>query len=73
MYSILARSLQNRVGFWVYAQWRTPRSAYDAPRPPNREGLLAFGNHNFTTSALNSPLAPQTKMSVLLAPQHTKS
>ena len=30
-------------------------------RPPSREGLLAFGNRSFMPSALNPPLAPQTK------------
>jgi len=30
-------------------KWRSPGSA----RPPNREGLLAFGNHSFAPSALN--------------------
>src|SRR6218665_1981331 len=30
------------------ARW----GAYDAPRPPSREGLLAFGNRSFAPSAL---------------------
>src|SRR6218665_2601380 len=41
------------------------------PRPPSREGLLAFGNCSFAPSALNPPLAaPKTKISTLLAPKH---
>src|SRR6218665_1948643 len=40
-----------------------------SPRPPSREGLLAFGNHNFAPSALNPSLAPQTKIPAPLAPQ----
>src|SRR6218665_2551416 len=28
------------------------------PKPPSREGLLAFGNSSFAPSALNPPLAP---------------
>ena len=39
------------------------------PRPPSREGLLAFGNLSFAPSALSPFLAPQTKIPVLLAPQ----
>src|SRR6218665_2228454 len=31
-------------------------------RPPSREGLLAFGNRSFAPSALNRPLAAQTKI-----------
>ena len=39
------------------------------PRPTSREGLLAFGNRSFAPSSLSPFLAPQTKISVLLATQ----
>jgi len=39
------------------------------PRPPNREGFLAFGNRSFAPSALNPYLALQTKIPTPLAPQ----
>src|SRR6218665_2577959 len=43
------------------------------PRPPSREGLLAFGNRSFAPSALNPPLVPKNKNSRPVSPPNTKS
>src|SRR6218665_2613591 len=42
-----------------------------SPRPPSREGLLAFGNRSFTPSALNPLLAPpKQKFPPCYPPKH---
>src|SRR6218665_990392 len=72
MYSILACNVQNHVGFWGSA----PDPAGELttlPRPPSREGLLAFGICSFAPSALNPPLAPQTKIPAQLAAPKTQN
>jgi len=42
------------------------------PRPPSREGLLAFGNRSFAPSALNPPLAPPNKNTRSVSPPKHK-
>src|SRR6218665_3392224 len=47
MYSILASNVKNRVGFW------------GLPRPPSREGLLAFGNRSSQLRAFGACTFPK--------------
>jgi len=64
MCSILAWNVQNQTPLGTSEEYTT------LPRPPSREELLALSNRTFAPSAHNSPLAPQTKISALLAPKH---
>src|SRR6218665_2655394 len=56
------------LGFRLRPRWGSLRRS---PRPPSREGLLAFGNGSFAPSALNLHLAPppqKPKIPAQLAP-----
>src|SRR6218665_4195257 len=66
---------QTKIRVLLAPQTQNPKTATvweslrRSPRPPSREGLLAFGNRGFTRLRRLIPVSPQTKIPAPVSPQ----